>query len=98
MNVGMMVWVVRFHSAVSLIGMTGCTLRMKTVSSFVPAPKLKLLWNGTLMRSATGFCVFLASSVALSSSAPSRLRRAQHPGEHQPREEQGQRAAPHDRR
>ena len=36
--------------------------------SLLPLLKLKLLSNGTLIRSDTGFCVFLASSVALSSS------------------------------
>jgi hypothetical protein len=32
--------------------------------------KLKLFWNGTLIRSATGFCVFFARSALLSLSAP----------------------------
>src|SRR5574342_1352976 len=52
---GMMVRVMRFKSSVSLMGRTGWTLRMYTVASFVPVLKLKLLWKGTLMRSATGF-------------------------------------------
>src|SRR4029434_6459885 len=64
--IGMMVRVIRFQSAFSLIGITGWTLRIQTISSLLPAPKLKLFWKGTLMRSATGFCVFLASSVSLS--------------------------------
>ena len=34
-----------------------------------PMPKSKLLWNGTLISSATGFCNFFASSAAWSSSA-----------------------------
>jgi hypothetical protein len=34
------------------------------VASLVPALKLKLFCSGTLMRSATGFCVFFASSVS----------------------------------
>src|SRR6185503_11838437 len=67
--IGMMVRVMRFQSAFSLIGITGWTLRIQTISSLLPAPTLKLFWKGTLMRSATGFWVFLASSVALSVAA-----------------------------
>ena len=73
--IGMMVRVIRFQSSVSLIGITGWTFRIQTVSSLLPAPKLKLFWKGTLMRSATGFCVFFANSVSLSVAAEARSTR-----------------------
>src|SRR5690242_15558236 len=41
-------------------------LRMSCVPLFGPKRKLVLFWNGTLIRSPTGFCSFLANSVALS--------------------------------
>jgi hypothetical protein len=65
---GTMVRVMRFQSSVSLIGTTGWMFRIQTLRFSGPVLKLKLFWNGTLMRSATGFCVFLARSVALSLS------------------------------
>src|SRR4029453_18630742 len=46
-----------------------------TVRFSGPVLKLKLCWNGTLMRSATGFCVCFARSVALCSAASSGLAR-----------------------
>jgi len=53
----------------SFIGTTG--LIFSTLSTLLsgPALKLALFSNGTLMRSETGFCVFLARSVAVSATA-----------------------------
>jgi hypothetical protein len=62
---GMIVRVMRFHWSVSLIGITGWTFRTHTVRFSGPVLKLKLFWNGTLIRSATGFWVCFARSVAL---------------------------------
>ena len=67
---GTMVRVMRFQSSVSLIGITGWMFRIQTLRFSGPVLKLKLFWNGTLIRSATGFCVFLARSVSLSSFPP----------------------------
>src|ERR1700758_697471 len=55
--------------------------RTHCVASLGPIPKLKLFWNGTLMRLATGFWVSLASSSVLDScslvdSAAFALKRA----------------------
>ena len=61
---GVMRRVITFQSSVSLSRIIGCTLRTQSVAFLVPAPQLKLCWKGTLMRSATGFCVFVASSVS----------------------------------
>src|SRR5262245_47838420 len=48
--------------------MTGSTFRFQTVRFSGPVRKKKLLLNGTLIRSATGFCDCFASSVLLTSS------------------------------
>src|SRR5262249_12142129 len=64
---GMMIRVMRFHSSLRWIGITGWTFKTQTVRFSGPVLKLKLFWNGTLIRSATGFCVFFARSVLLSS-------------------------------
>ena len=45
------------------MGMTGWMLRISWTALDGPTPKLVLDWKGMLMRSATGFCVFFASSV-----------------------------------
>src|ERR1700752_320958 len=45
----------------------GLNIRTRCVASLGPIPKLKLFWNGTLMRLATGFWVSLASSSVLDS-------------------------------
>ena len=77
--IGMIVRVIRFQSSLIGMGITGWTLRIQTVSSLVPVLKLKLFWNGTLIRLATGFCVSLARSVTLFSaglSPPSSARAA----------------------
>lgn len=58
-----------FQSGVTWIGITGWMFRMFRMSCvplFGPKRKLVLFWNGTLIRSPTGFCSFLANSVALS--------------------------------
>src|SRR5262245_40034504 len=62
---GMIVRVIRFQVSVSLIGTTGCTFMIQTVRFSGPVLKLKLCWKGTLIRSATGFCVCFARSVSL---------------------------------
>lgn len=56
-----MVHVIRFQSLFKLIGITGSTFRSHCVASVEPMPKLKLFWNGILMRLATGFWVSLAN-------------------------------------
>src|SRR5262245_5410322 len=53
--IGVIQRVIRFQSLVSVIGMTGWTFSTQTVLSFGPVLKLKLCWNGTLIRSAMGF-------------------------------------------
>ena len=58
----------RFQSLVIEIGMTGWMLSVYFVASAGPMPKSQLLWSGTLMRAAIGFCVFFASSASLSSA------------------------------
>src|SRR5262245_532206 len=63
---GVIMRAIRFQFSVRWRGITGWTLRTYTIRSLLPAPKLKLFWKGTLMRSATGFWVFLASSDSLS--------------------------------
>src|SRR5579885_1164984 len=63
---GMMVRVIRFQSSLKWKGITGWMLSTSWVPSKGPTPKFVLLWNGTLMRSATGFCSFFARSVLLS--------------------------------
>ena len=70
MMIGMMMRVMRFQSSVSLIGITGWMLRSQTLRFSGPVLKLKLFWKGTLIRSATGFCVCLARSVSLWVSPP----------------------------
>src|SRR5262245_15891365 len=67
--IGMMIRLIRFQPSVRWYGITGWTLRTQTGWCSGPVRKLKLFWNGTLIRSATGFCVFLARSVSLSSAA-----------------------------
>jgi hypothetical protein len=62
----MIVREIRFQSRVSRKGMTGWTFRMYWRSSPGPTPKFRLFWNGTEMRSATGFWVFRASSASSS--------------------------------
>jgi hypothetical protein len=64
---GTIVRVMRFQSSVRWIGITGWMFRSQTLRFSGPVLKLKLFWNGTLMRSATGFCVFFARSELLSS-------------------------------
>src|SRR5262249_5065165 len=63
---GTMVRVMRFQSSVSLIGISGWMFRSQTLRFSGPVLKLKLFWNGTLIRSATGFCVFFARAVLVS--------------------------------
>src|SRR5499426_3467374 len=65
---GTMVLVMRFQSSVKWIGITGSMFRSQIVRFSGPVLKKKLFSNGTLIRSATGFCVFFARSVLLSSS------------------------------
>jgi hypothetical protein len=74
---GTMVRVMRFQSSVSLIGITGWMFRIQTLR--FSGPVLKLFWNGTLIRSAAGFCVFFARSVLVSVS-PLSARRPARPG------------------
>jgi hypothetical protein len=62
---GMMVRVMTFQSALTLIGTTGWILRMFCVPFCGPTLKLVLFWNGTLIMFAIGFCASFASSSAL---------------------------------
>src|SRR5262245_41860603 len=65
---GTMVRVMRFQSSVRWMGITGWMFRSQTLRFSGPVLKLKLFWNGALMRSATGFYVFFARSELLSLS------------------------------
>lgn len=59
---GVITLLIRFQFSAILTGITGWTLRIYWRSSSGPTPKLKLFWKGTLMRSLTGFWLFLARS------------------------------------
>src|SRR5208283_730884 len=70
---GMMVRRMRFQSLLMEIGTTGWMLAVYFIALAGPMPKSQLFWMGTLMRAATGFWSFLASSaswVLASSPAP----------------------------
>jgi hypothetical protein len=69
---GKIVRVIRFQSSLRWIGTTGWMFRMFWVPFNGPKLKLVLFWNGTLIKSATGFCNSLASSVALLPAVSSR--------------------------
>src|SRR5664279_2293338 len=66
--IGTMVRVMTFHSEFNSNGITGWMLRTSCVPFSGPTLKLVLLWNGTLIRLAIGFCASLASSSADSSA------------------------------
>src|SRR5215468_2291252 len=72
---GTMVRVMRFQSSVSLIGITGWMFRSQTLRFSGPVLKLKLFWNGTLMRSATGV-LRLLRQVGVALFVPACWRRA----------------------
>src|SRR5271157_2868943 len=59
-----MVRVMRFQSSLIESGMTGWTLAVYFIAFAGPMPKSQLFWMGTLMRLATGFWSFLASSAS----------------------------------
>src|SRR5208283_2563717 len=70
---GRIVRTIRFQSLLMEIGTTGWMLAVYFIALAGPMPKSQLFWIGTLMRAATGFWSFLASSAswaALSSAAP----------------------------
>src|SRR4051812_24594477 len=57
-----MVRVIRFQPPPIVSGMTGWKLRTFCVLPRSPTPKSTLSWNGTLIRSAIGFCACFASA------------------------------------
>jgi hypothetical protein len=63
-----MVRTMRFQSWLMPTGTTGWMLAVYFIAFAGPMPKSQSFWMGTLMRSATGFWSFLASSAALSCS------------------------------
>src|SRR3954466_7532222 len=66
-----MVRVIRFQPPPILNGTTGWKLRTFCVLPRSPTPKLTLSWNGTLIRSAIGFCAcFASASVPPPASSP----------------------------
>ena len=68
---GTIVREIRFQCLLIEIGMTGWKFSVYLKPSLLrPPPHSKLFWKGTLISAATGFCSFLASSAA-SSSSPS---------------------------
>src|SRR5690349_16860149 len=70
---GMIQRVMTFQSSLIEMGITGWTFSTYWQTSFGPTPKLKLFWNGTLMRLPTGFCVSLANASVLASALSSAL-------------------------
>jgi hypothetical protein len=61
---GRIVRTMRFQSLLKDSGTTGWTFAVYFIAFASPMPKSQLFWIGKLMRLATGFCSFLASSVA----------------------------------
>src|SRR5215469_7217292 len=57
-----MIRLIRFQFAVRCIGMTGCMFSTFWVPLYGPTPKFMLSCSGTLIRSATGFCVAFCSA------------------------------------
>src|SRR3954447_14870303 len=81
-----MVRVIRFQPPPISSGMTGWKLRTFCVLPRSPTPKSTLSWNGTLIRSAIGFCACFASASVPppASSARACRPRAPRPGGRRP--------------
>src|SRR5262245_12458070 len=70
---GRMVRVMRFQCSLIENGITGWMLAVYFMAWAGPMPKSQLFWMGTLMRLATGFWSFLASSACSSLAAAGAL-------------------------